>query len=197
MRDPGRPHASDDTTRASSLAMPEFAVTAIGRDRPGIVAGISGALLELEGNIEDSQMSILRGHFAVMLIVNLPGSVEHGELQARLRRVRDELGLEAVAVNPVDDLGGPAARPSHVISVYGADHPGIVHAVTTVLAERQVNVTGLETRLAGAADSRLYVMIIEVALGDVSESDVVSALRRVAGEAEVEVSMRPLDAEAL
>jgi peptide deformylase len=28
--------------------MPEFAVTAIGRDRPGIVAAISGALLELE-----------------------------------------------------------------------------------------------------------------------------------------------------
>ena len=56
-------------------AMPEFAVTAIGRDRPGIVAAISGALLELEGNVEDSQMSILRGHFAVMLIVRLPDPV--------------------------------------------------------------------------------------------------------------------------
>ena len=29
--------------------MPEFAVTAIGCDRPGIVAAISEALLELEG----------------------------------------------------------------------------------------------------------------------------------------------------
>jgi glycine cleavage system transcriptional repressor len=41
--------------------MPEFAVTAIGRDRPAIVAAISEALLELQGNIEDSRMSILRG----------------------------------------------------------------------------------------------------------------------------------------
>jgi glycine cleavage system transcriptional repressor len=175
----------------------EYAVTAIGRDRPGIAAAISGALLELGGNIEDSQMSILRGHFAVMLIVKVPDSVEHEALQDRLQRVRSELGLEAIAVNPVDDLGGPAARPSHVISVYGADHPGIVHAVATALAEREVNITGLETRLAGAADSPLYVMIMEVALGGTSEAELDSALRGAAEEAGVEVSVRPLQAEAL
>jgi glycine cleavage system transcriptional repressor len=73
--------------------MPEFAVTAIGRDRPGIVAAISGALLELEGNIEDSQMSILRGHFAVMLIVKLPESADAGELEERVRRVQRDLEL--------------------------------------------------------------------------------------------------------
>ncbi len=66
-------------------------------------------------------------------------------------------------MNRVDDLGVAATRPSHVITVYGADHPGIVHAVSAALAERGVNITGLETRLAGAADSPLYVMIIEVA----------------------------------
>ncbi len=40
--------------------MSDYAVTAIGRDRSGIVAALSRALLELHGNIEDSQMSILR-----------------------------------------------------------------------------------------------------------------------------------------
>jgi glycine cleavage system transcriptional repressor len=177
--------------------MPEFAVTAIGRDRPGIVAAISEALLELEGNIEDSQMSILRGHFAVMLIVKLPDSADVDHLEGRLQQVRQELELEAIAVNRVDDLGVAAARPSHVITVYGADHPGIVHAVSAALAERGVNITGLETRLAGAADSPLYVMIIEVAIPEGSEPDLEPALSEVAGRAEVEVSLRPLAAEAL
>jgi glycine cleavage system transcriptional repressor len=178
-------------------AMPEFAVTAIGRDRPGIVAAVSGALLELSGNVEDSQMSILRGHFAVMLIVRLPDPVDEPELEARLGRVRQELDLEAIAVNRVDDLGVGAARPSHVITVYGADHPGIVHAVSAALAGRGVNITGLETRLAGADDSPLYVMIIEAAVPEASGPDLEAALRRVADEAEVEVSMRPLAADAL
>jgi glycine cleavage system transcriptional repressor len=177
--------------------VPEFAVTAIGRDRPGIVAAISGALLELEGNIEDSQMSILRGHFAVMLIVKLPDGADAGDLDDRLDRVRQELELEAVAVNRVDDLGAAASRPSHVITVYGADHPGIVHAVSTALAERRVNITGLETRLAGAADSPLYVMIIEVAVPEGSEPDLEAALNRVGDRAELEVSLRQLAADPL
>ena len=80
----------DDPLAAQSRRMlrrmPEFAVTAIGRDRPGIVAAISKALLDLNGNIEDSQMSILRGHFAVMLIVKLPEAVEADDLDGRLQR---------------------------------------------------------------------------------------------------------------
>jgi glycine cleavage system transcriptional repressor len=84
-----------------------------------------------------------------------------------------------------------------VISVYGADHPGIVHAATSALAERQVNITGLETRLTGPAESPLYVMIVEVALGEAPESEVKAALRRVGEEAGVEVTVRPIEAEAL
>ncbi len=172
-------------------------MTAVGRDRPGIVAAISGALLDVGGNIQDSQMSILRGHFAVMLIVEVSGSVDDVELHRRLEPAGEELGLEAIAVNRIDDLGGPTAPPSHVISVYGADHPGIVHAVASALAERQVNITGLETRLTGSADAPLYVMIIEVALGDAAEAEVKAALLEVGEDAGVEVSVRPLEAEAL
>src|SRR5438093_7520995 len=173
-------------------AMPEFAVTAIGRDRPGIVASLSRALLDLEGNIEDSQMSILRGHFAVMLIVKVPDSVEASQLEVGVDGIRRELDLEAIAVNRVDDLGVGGARPSHVITVYGADHPGIVPAVSAALADRGVNITGLETRLAGAADSPLDVMILEVAIGEAAEPDVEMTLAEVADESDVEVSMRPL-----
>jgi glycine cleavage system transcriptional repressor len=176
--------------------VPEFAVTAIGRDRPGIVAALSDALLDVAGNIEDSQMSILRGHFAVMLLVSVPGDVGPEELSHRLDRVREELELEAVSVSPIDDLVASAAQPSHVITVYGADHPGIVHAVSAALAERGVNIDGLETRLAGGPEIPLYVMIIEASVGG-EEGELAEALREVGREAGVEVSIRELGAEAL
>ena len=75
--------------------------------------------------------------------------------------------------------------------------PGIVHAVSVALAERRVNITGLETRLAGASDAPLYVMIIEVAMPEGSELDLEAALSQVADQAEVEVSLRPLAQDAL
>ena len=82
-------------------------------------------------------------------------------------------------MNRVDELAVAAARPSHVITVYGADHPGIVHGVSAALAERGVNITGLETRLAGAAASPLYVMIIEAAISEAAEADLETALGEV------------------
>jgi glycine cleavage system transcriptional repressor len=177
--------------------VPEYAVTAIGRDRPGIVAALSGALLELEGNIEDSQMSILGGHFAVMLIVKVPDSVGAERLEERLGEVGDRLGLEATTVRAVDPIAGARPQPSHVVTVYGADHPGIVHSVTSALADRGVNVTDLETRLAGAPDAPIYAMIMEVDLGGAAEAEVEASLRAAGEAAAVEVSIRPLDAEAL
>jgi glycine cleavage system transcriptional repressor len=176
----------------------DFAVTAIGRDRPGIVAAVSRALLELGGNLEDSQMSILRGHFAVMLIVRVPDSVSSQALEERLGGVREELDLEAITFNPIDELeGGGIVRPSHMLTVHGADHPGIVHAVSWALAELGVNITDLETRVGGGAESPVYAMQMEIALGDADPSAVEAALNEVGEHERIEVSMRPLDSEPL
>ena len=174
-----------------------FALSAIGRDRPGIVAAISRALLEVEGNIEDSQMSILRGHFAVMLIVRVPTEVSLVELRDRLGEVREELGLEAIALSPVDELAGTAPRPSHILTVYGADHPGIVHAVSSALAKRGVSITGLETRLSARRDSPIYVMQMEIAVGAKDPEEPDSALREIGARDGLDVSLRELEVDAL
>jgi glycine cleavage system transcriptional repressor len=172
-----------------------FAVSAIGRDRPGIVAAISGVLLELGGNIDDSQMSILHGHFAVMLIVSVSDEVSGEELSRRLERVRDELGLEGLAVSPLDELS-PPATPTHVLTVYGADHPGIVHAVSSSLAERGVNITDLRTRRTGSEEAPVYVMVMEIAVAGEPEA-LAKELQEVGDKAAVEVSLRELPSDTL
>jgi hypothetical protein len=52
--------------------VPELAVTAVGADRPGIIARVTRVLYEHGGNLEDSSMTILGGHFAIMLLVDAP-----------------------------------------------------------------------------------------------------------------------------
>jgi glycine cleavage system transcriptional repressor len=174
-----------------------YALSAIGRDRPGIVAAITRELLELEGNVEDSQMAILRGHFAVMLIVALPEQVDAEELRRRLATVGRELDLEAVAVSPVDEVGEAGPRPSHVLTVYGADHPGIVHTVSSALAERGISITGLETRLGGTEGTPIYVMQMEIAAAQADPGELEPALRSIGESEGLEVSLRELSSEAL
>ncbi len=180
--------------------MSHFAVSAVGRDRPGIVAAITAGLLELEGNVEDSRMTILRGHFVVMLIVSLPGQHDGNgreALERRLTPVREELGLDALTVAEVSELDHSGVEPTHVITVYGADHPGIVHSISAELAGRGVNITDLQTKLAGAEGSPIYVMMLEVELDDADPGELSAALAGVGHSAAVEVSIGELDTEAL
>ena len=140
-----------------------FAVSAIGRDRPGIVAAISGVLLELGGNIDDSQMSILHGHFAVMLIVSVPEEVGREELAARLEAVRAELGLEGIAVSEIDELSPAASRPTSSPST-GPTTRGSSTRSRRRWPSSGVNITDLRTRRTGGRGAPVYVMVMEIAV---------------------------------
>ena len=50
------------------MSFPHVAVTVVGNDRPGIVAGVTEVLFEQGCNLEDTSMTILRGHFTMMLV---------------------------------------------------------------------------------------------------------------------------------
>lgn len=176
--------------------MRQIAVSAIGRDRPGIVAALAAGLLGVDGNIADSRMTILGGHFSVMLIVAVADDRSGADVEAALTPAVEEMGLDALTVS---ELAGSADRveADHVVTVYGSDHPGIVHAISTELAAAGVDITDLQTRLAGSAEAPLYVMMLEVALGSAAADELAERLRGVAEQAAVEVELHPLDAETL
>jgi glycine cleavage system transcriptional repressor len=166
--------------------MPTYALSALGADRPGIVAAIAETLAAHSVNVTDSHMGILRGHFAMTLIVEVPDDA--GSLQGDLDHIAATLGLEAVTLAAVQETAPVSAEPTHTVTVYGPDHTGIVAAVARVLAEAGVNVCDLNTRLTGD----LYVMFLEVAA-----PDGVPSLDEVARAQGVEVSVQPLETDVL
>ena len=142
-------------------------VTAAGEDRPGIVSGMTQVFHQTGCNIEDSSMVLLRGEFAMMIIVRLPARGGLAEVKARLKKVQRRLGL-SLLVRPLSGrearrAAPPAGRP-YMLSVYGADHPGIVYRVTRLLASRAVNITDMNTRVIGSPAAPIYVMVLEVQL---------------------------------
>ena len=63
-RAPRSPPASAGRMSAVTL----HAITVLGHDRPGIIAETTAILAGLGLNLEDSSMTLLRGHFAMTLI---------------------------------------------------------------------------------------------------------------------------------
>lgn len=180
--------------------MARFALSAIGRDRPGIVAGVSGALLEHGVNIEDSRMAILGGHFTMMLIVSAPEGSDIDALRAALLATQAELGLGALTLEEVTvDQGFSRPEASHLVTVYGADHPGIVHAVAAALADLGVNVVDVATHLvAEEGEQPIYALMMEVELpGGLAPDELEARLRETADRERLDLSVRALEAEAL
>ncbi len=143
--------------------MPELAVTAIGADRPGIVAAVAAVLNDRGANVEDSAMTILGGHFAIVMLVECADDA--ADVQAALAAATEGFGL---TVHVTEATGGQAsADPTHLLSVYGPDRTGILAGVTAALAEVEANITDLETRLLGAeGDTPVYAMVIELVAPD-------------------------------
>lgn len=170
------------------------ALTAVGVDRPGIVAAVSRAIFTSGGNIEDSRMAILGGHFAMVLIVSLPSGDVAG-LEAELATSAGELEL-IVSVRPVPEAPHEHATGAEcVVRVYGADKPGIVARVSACLAERNANIRDLATHVI-EGDTPVYVMLLDVTIpGDLDGAR--SALEALAAEIGVDVSIDQADADTL
>lgn len=174
-------------------------LTAIGaRDRPGIIAALTGAVLELGGNLDDATMTRLHGAFATMIAAR----IDRAQLPA-MRGKLDKIGAELelhVALEILDDGAdsGPAAEPAdHIITVYGVDHPGIVHHVAKLLQAQGANITDLKTRLSAGpgAGGAIYVMMVETAGGN--WDDLPGSLLEFGRAQNVDVSYSVIDEETL
>ena len=171
--------------------MPELAVTAIGADRPGIVAAVASVLHDRGANVEDSAMTILGGHFAIVMLVE--SDDEATEVQDALTEATEGFGL---TVHVTAASGGHAsADPTHLLSVYGPDRTGILAGVTAALARAEANITDLETRLLGAdGDQPVYAMVIELVAPDGHEA-VASAVADACEQLGVDHTLRAIEAE--
>jgi glycine cleavage system transcriptional repressor len=170
------------------------AVTAVGPDRPGIVAAVTGVLLEHGGNLEDTAMTRLGGHFAMVLVVEVAERAD--ELEGALAAATEPLGL-TVTVRSITDVTATADDGApFVVSVHGADRPGIVHRVTTVLADHGANIVDLATHQLTTDAGTGYVVLLEVLVPSAPDA-LVAALEATAAELGVDVTVRADEAEVL
>ncbi len=177
-----------------------FSLSAIGRDRPGIVSAITELLFRFGCNIEDSAMTILWGQFAMLLVVTPGPELEVAQLEAELQKTAAELQLH-LTLNAIQEEARPARQEeplaAYLVSVYGADHPGIVSQTTGFLAEWGANITDLSTRVI-QGKGPVYIMLLEIeAPARLAESDLKEKLFGLSQSLKVDISLRKLETESL
>jgi len=170
-------------------------LTGVGRDRVGIVAELTDALFQMGCNLLDSSMTLLRGEFAVILMVSLPEKVTLDLLSQRLKAIQQKLGFTLhVRLLSDEELNiKESTDPIFVISVYGADKPGIVSGVTRKLAELGANITDVQTKRTTEKQS-VFIMVLEVtAPPSLSAEKLTKELKATASALSVDLSVQEIE----
>lgn len=128
--------------------METLILTVIGDDRAGLVSSLARIVTEFGGNWERSQLAELAGKFAGIVVVAVPSErvAEFTSALAPLAGLLDitvHAGTVAQPASPGADGAGEGRGIR--LDLVGNDHPGIVGAVSEVLARHGVNVEELTT----------------------------------------------------
>ncbi|MFN3647932.1 MAG: glycine cleavage system protein R [Armatimonadota bacterium] len=179
--------------------MPLIAITAIGRDHPGIVAGFSSALYRAGCNLQDCTMTRLGGEFAMIILAQTPEDQDLAALEESIAATSRVLGLTTLlrSVSPEEIEPVSTAGQSYIVRVYGADRPGIMSEVTSLLARHRWNITDLSSQLLSGAAGPVYVMMLEVDAAGNGVAALEAELAQLARRLQVEIGFEPLQAEAL
>lgn len=178
--------------------MKRVALTFIGKDRPGMIAGISHALFKSGSNIEDATMTILEGEFAMILIALLPNLRAGKKLRKEFDFLKTRWGLfhfwKTLAGKKILKAKHPAETKTYLISVIGKDRTGIVYETSRILAGFRLNITDLNSKILGKARRPLFAMILEVDIPrKFNVKRINSAFKRLSQRMKVDVQMRPFE----
>ncbi|HJO23545.1 MAG: ACT domain-containing protein [Myxococcota bacterium] len=145
-----------------------FTLSAMGGDRPGLVAELAQLIYDCGANLEDSRMTILGTDFAVILLCSSSDAEVGDRIAAGAKQLERDHGLTILQRSLEGGERPPIPAPGtrlYRVEAVGEDRAGIVASLCRVLADRGVNITELSTHSRpgpGGAPSYEFRVIAEV-----------------------------------
>ncbi len=128
----------------------EYIISAVGGNRPGVVAELTKHIYLFQINIQNSCMTLLADHFTLMLHITLEEESTLDRLKEELRSLERETEIET-RILPVPPSKRSDARetsnPRYAMRIRGEDRTGIIHKASQFLAQRGVNILQMDTRV--------------------------------------------------
>ena len=136
-------------------------LSALGPDRPGLVAAIAEEIKGRGGNVEESRMAVLGAEFGVMMLVGGSADVLSA-VERELPKLAERLGLGVLTRRTKAQTRAAGLPCTLVASAF--DQEGIVHSLADALGKLGVNIVSLETSTYHASMSGAPLFRFEAAL---------------------------------
>lgn len=172
--------------------MKQMVLSVLTKDRPGVIADVTGAIFRLEGDLADLKQSVLWGYLTMILIGNFPDRVTKEALTAAIAEGERTTDFQVSVKELTTPLtaGPPVPKEIFIMTVQAANRGGLVHQVSRFCYERGVNILDLTTTLR---DGR-YTMALQLDLTGIGSLAALRAdLSAFAGKTNLSLTLQHSD----
>jgi glycine cleavage system transcriptional repressor len=149
-------------------------ISALGKDKPGIIDQLTSQFLECGCNIVDSRMTVLGGEFAILTLVD--GNWNNiAKLESQIPSLEKRLDLTIIAKRTEPQAGRRDLLP-YAVDVVALDQPGIVHNLASFFSKRNINIQDMITTSYSAAHTGTPMFSVHITV-DIPSTFQISALR--------------------
>ncbi|MCG6909109.1 MAG: phosphoserine phosphatase SerB [Deltaproteobacteria bacterium] len=167
-----------------------YVISAVGKDKPGLVHSVTSVLAGLKINIVDVEARAVRGHFTMFLVVDMSTSdIGYEEMMKAVEPVGADFNL-GLRVEPYEEGRRIVNKHLMLFTLMGRDRPGIVAGVSGIFSEKNINIETIKMIARG----EYIAMEITVDTSNVAD---IAALRKMfydfSGKTGLDVSLRKYD----
>ncbi len=145
----------------------QMIISVMSKDRPGIIANITGSIYKLGGDVADLNQTVLCGYLTMILSASFEEDVTKEDLHAAISHVKTECKFEVSIKEllPGEEVEADRApEETYILTVQGPNKGGIVSGISQFCFEHNVNIFDLATTLRDGQ----YTMALQLDLKDCS-----------------------------
>ncbi|MEN8217184.1 MAG: amino acid-binding protein [Pseudomonadota bacterium] len=132
-------------------------------DRTRLVSSITGSLFNLGVNLSDTSFVVLGAGAEFTTVCDSP--VNQEELESHLRALPELEGADIkVSQFSLSKIHGPNAKISHIITLRGANHPGLIAQLSEVIMAFDANIVRLDAETIPGNEGEQYLINLSVCI---------------------------------
>lgn len=144
----------------------QMIISVMCKDRPGVIADITGAIYKLDGDLADLNQSVLCNYLTMILIASFSAEVTPEDVLAQISHIQspDKFEVSIKVMNePIDVCYYPLPSETYIMTVHGKNRSGLVYSVSNFCYSLNINIRDLATTLREGQ----YTMILQLDLSQV------------------------------
>ena len=172
----------------------ELIITMAAANRAGILAAVTKAMAELQGDLREASQTVVRGFFTMIFSVEFPDSMDQSvvrdHLQDACRPFDIDLGIRDPSAHLPVYTAATANTKQFRLRVGGRNQPGALLRLSQVMSLKGIDITGMHA--VRTEEGREFELVLKLAVPqDCTIESLVQDLISAGTDFEATADLRP------